>query len=73
MISRYLAFFVLVLWLPANALAADSFRLNRTRIVKTLATKTPYAYMLDGITPVEDLVSAILSSLFVGSTFSAVQ
>ena len=73
MISRYLAFFVLVLWLPANALASDSFRLNRTRIVKTLATKTPYAYMLDGITPVEDLVSAILSSLLVGRPFSAVQ
>ena len=54
-IWRQLVMLLLVLW-PRNDLTEASVcKLKKDKIVKNLSTKTPYAYMLDQITPNEDL------------------
>ena len=52
---RRLLGIVVVVWMQSSTVGSADYKLDRTRIVKNLATKTPYAFVLDGITPPEEL------------------
>jgi len=55
MIWRQLLVVTLVLWLQSDLAGANVCKLDRDKIFKNLSTKTPYAFMLDDITPNEQL------------------